>query len=140
MRGLKRAGAGLLAACLGFAGLTWWALESGGVARVETRAPDGGARVTHVWYAISAGETWIEAGTPDNAWFRDVGRSSLLTLSIDGEARRYRAEPSRDEAARQRLRSLLRQKYGFRDWWVGLFVDGSRSVPVRLVPAAGDDA
>ena len=140
MRGLKRAAAGLLASGLGFVGLTWWVLESGGVAIVETRAPDGGARATHVWYASQAGETWLEAGTPDNAWFRDVERFPLVTLSIDGEATRYRAEPSRDAAARERLRALLRQKYGFRDWWIGLFVDGSGTGPVRLVPAAGDGA
>ena len=34
-----------------FGATTWWALESGGVAVIETRAPDGTVRSTHVWYA-----------------------------------------------------------------------------------------
>jgi hypothetical protein len=29
------------------------------------------------------------------------------------------------------------EKYGLRDWWIGLVVDTSRSIAVRLVPAGG---
>jgi hypothetical protein len=40
---------------------TAWALESGGVAVIETHAPGGELRATHVWYAESDGELWLEA-------------------------------------------------------------------------------
>jgi hypothetical protein len=118
-----------------FAGTTWWALESGGVAVVETRTPEGGLRATHVWYAEPAGELWLEAGTPENPWFRDVLADPQLGFRAGERQARYTARVIEDPAGRDRIRALLRQKYGLRDRWVGLLVDTSRSVAVRLVPA-----
>jgi hypothetical protein len=117
-----------------FAAVTWWALESGGVAIVTTGPAGGGRRSTHVWYVETDGEVWLEAGTPENGWFVDLETNPNLALEIDGHSRRWRAVPIDDPSGHQRIRSLLRKKYGFRDWWVGLLVDTSRSVAVRLTP------
>jgi hypothetical protein len=126
---------GVLAAVVAaFLGTTWWALESGGVAVLETRAPGGGLRSTHVWYAEPNGELWLEAGTPENAWFEDVRRDPTLRFRAEGRSGRYLAQPLEEPGAHARIRSLLRRKYGLRDRWVGLLVDTSRSVAVRLVP------
>ncbi len=114
---------------------TWWALESGGVAIVETRAPDGSTRATHVWYAEPDGEIWLEAGTPEAAWFEDVRRSAAVTFTANGRSDEYEARPIADASGHIRIRALLREKYGFRDVWVGLLFDTSRSVAVRLTPA-----
>ena len=132
---MKRVAVALMAIGAGLVGLTWWALESGSVANLETRTADGSTRATHVWYVTPHGELWVEAGTPDNAWFRDIQASPVLTLAVDGWSARFRAEVVDEPATRRRVRGLLREKYGLRDWWVGHFVDSSRSVPVRLVPA-----
>jgi hypothetical protein len=123
-----------------FAGVTWWALESGGVAVIETRAHGGGIRSTHVWYVEPDGELWLEAGTPENPWFQDVRRDPAVRFTADGRAASYTARPVEDPSAQGRVRSLLRAKYGFRDAWVGLLVDSSRSVAVRLVPQGADGA
>lgn len=117
-----------------FAGTTWWALESGGVAVVETRTPEGADRSTHVWYTEPDGELWLEAGTPENPWFRDVQQHPELTFRLDGRSARYTAQPVEDVSGHARIRSLIREKYGLRDRWVGLLVDTSRSVAVRLLP------
>jgi hypothetical protein len=134
---MKRVAVVLLATGAGLVGLTWWALESGGVATLETKAAGGDTRATHVWYVSHGGQLWVEAGTPENAWFRDIQTSPVLTLSAGDESARFRAEVVDEAATRLRVRGLLREKYGLRDWWVGHFVDSSRSVPVRLVPAGG---
>lgn len=118
-----------------FAATTWWALESGGVAIVETRSPDGTVRSTHVWYVEPSGELWLEAGSPENAWFQDVQHDPVLTFSANGDAARYVARPAEGSSAPQRVRSLIREKYGFCDRWVGLGVDTARSVAVQLLPA-----
>jgi hypothetical protein len=131
---VKTALAVLAALAAAFAGATWWALESGGVAVVETRAPDGSLRSTHVWYAEPDGELWLEAGTPENGWFEDVRRDPTLGFRAEGRTGRYLAQPLEEPGAHERIRSLLRRKYGLRDRWVGLLVDTSRSVAVRLVP------
>lgn len=121
-------------ALLTVAAITAWALESGGVAVIHTRSPDGSRRATHVWTVQHEGELWVEAGTPENAWFRDVQRTPDVEIEVDGMTLLRRAERIEAPAAHDRIRALLREKYGVRDWWVGWFVDTSRSIAVRLVP------
>lgn len=124
----------LLAIVAGLVALTWWALESGGVAVLETQAADGSARSTHVWFVASQGTLWVEAGTPENPWFLDIQTSPVLGLSTGDGSARFETEIVDDPETRRLVRGLLREKYGLRDWWVGHFVDSTRSVPVRLVP------
>ena len=114
--------------------VTWWALESGGVAVLETRAPDGSLRSTHVWFAEPDGKLWLEAGTPENSWYLDIQRDPLVSFSSLRRSGRYVAELLPDPGAHDRIRSLLREKYGVRDWWIGLLFDTSRSVAVELIP------
>jgi len=124
-----------LALVVGFVAITWLALEAGGVAIVETRAADGSVRSTHVWFVEPEGELWLEAGSARNPWFEDLSRDSRITLRADDRAGAYLAKPFEDPDARARIRALLREKYGLRDRWVGLFVDQSQSLVVRLAPA-----
>ena len=118
-----------------FGATTWWALESSGVAVIETRTPGGTVRSTHVWYTEPDKDLWLEAGTPENAWFQDVQQNPVLSFRANGRSARYVARPVDDPSGHSRIRSLIREKYGFRDRWVGLVVDTSRSVAVRLLPA-----
>lgn len=118
--------------------VTWWALESSGVAVIETRTRDGALRSTHVWFAETDGELWLEAGTPENPWFQDIRSDPVLSFSAARRSGRYAAHPVSGPSGHEKIRSLLRRKYGVRDWWVGLLVDTSRSVAVRLsAPDAG---
>jgi hypothetical protein len=117
--------------------LTWLALEASGVAIVTTRAADGSLRETRVWYVEDAGQLWLEAGAPENGWFRDVQADPRLRLQAPGRSGRFAAEPDRSRPAQRRVRERLRAKYGWRDAWVGLLVDGSQSVAVRLRPLRG---
>jgi len=125
----------LLALTAGFVLVTWLALEKSDVAVVETHARDGATRSTHVWFVEHEGQLWLEAGTPENAWFLDVLREPRLVLSTDGSApRELVASPVRTPEAQQRVRAMLREKYGWRDRWIGAFVDAKHSVAVRLTP------
>ena len=124
----------VVALALLLAGFTWWALEWSGVAVIETEAPDGTQRSTHVWYIEPAGELWLEAGTPDNGWFLDIQRNRELQFSSQDRSGRFTAKPVVEADAHEMVRTLTRQKYGIRDAWVGLFVDSSESIAVRLLP------
>lgn len=120
---------------LALVGITWWALESGGVAIIETRGADSTPRQTHVWYVEDEGVLWLEAGTPENGWYRDVRSNPSLAFAGGAHSGRYRARPLEDPATHTRIRSLIRAKYGLRDRWVGfLIVDNAGSVAVRLDP------
>jgi hypothetical protein len=130
---VKTAALVLVAIAMAFAGVTWWAAESSQVALLETRRPDGSTRTTHVWYVRHDGSLWLEAGTPENGWYRDVARSPRLAIEIDGQSAEYRTEPVLDASGHAFIRGLMREKYALRDRWVGLLFDTSRSVAVRLV-------
>ena len=132
---MKIALATLVSLVVAFAAITWLALEAGGVAIVETRGAGGSVRSTHVWFVESDGELWLEAGSPKNRWFADLAADPRLVVRTEGRAASYVAERHDDPAPRARIRALLREKYGLRDRWVGLFVDQSKSLVVRLVPA-----
>jgi len=124
----------LLMIAVFFIMLTWWALESGGVAILESQTSDDTVRSTHVWYAEANGALWVEAGTPQNAWFLDVQADPEIFLYTSEGSGEYIAEIIPGDAAHQRIRSLLREKYGFRDWWIGAIFDTSQSIAVRMAP------
>jgi hypothetical protein len=125
---------GILASAVVFGGITLYALESSDVAVVETRRAAGGTRSTHVWYVEAQDGLWLEAGTPENGWFVDVQAEPRLRFAAGGRSGTFLAEPAGPEA-HARLRERLRAKYGWRDAWVSIYVDSTRSRAVRLVPA-----
>jgi hypothetical protein len=129
---VRRALAGLGVLLLAFAALTLWALESSGVGVLRTRKSDGSTRETHVWYAADGDALWIEAATPEREFLDDVRRDPVVVLARDGGGASYRARIADTPADHERIRALLRAKYGLRDWWVGLLQDTSRSVALEL--------
>jgi hypothetical protein len=119
---------------------TWWALESDGVAVIETTMPNGQTRSTHVWFAESNGDIWIEAGTPENTWYVEIQAEPTVSFAAAERSGRYIAETIPGEAAHLRVRSLLRKKYGIRDRWIDFIFDTSKSIAVRLVPKSSRKA
>jgi len=134
VRRLRLAALAVGALVLGLVGFTTWALESGGVAVIETRDAQGGVRTTHVWHAEIDGNTWLEAGAPGNGWVQDIGLDPRVVLTTGSLGREFVARLSPDRAMHARLREELRAKYGLRDRWVGFFVDSSQSFAVKLDP------
>ncbi len=133
MKAMRVVFAAVVSSLLALSTFTWWALESGGVAVIETHAANGSLRSTHVWFAEPGGELWLEAGTPENAWYRDVKRDPRVSFSARELSGQYLARPIEGSGAHDEIRSLLREKYGVRDWWIGVLFDTSRSVAVQLV-------
>jgi hypothetical protein len=137
---MKSVPLGLVSILLALGSFTWWALESSGIAIIETHAPDGSVRSTHVWFAEPGGEIWLEAGTPKNPWYTDIQRDPVLSFSSGRRSQQFIARPIEDRDAHGKVRSLLREKYGLRDRWIALIFDTSRSIAVRLVPRSRDDS
>ena len=124
----------LAVSLLGFAAVTGLALESGGVAVLETRAPDGTPRTTRVWVAEEDGSLLVEAASAERPWYRDVLLDPMVSLKREGHVEAFRALPEPGDAGHRRVRELLRARYGWRDAWVGLIQDTSGSIAVRLEP------
>ena len=127
----------LLALLIALVALTWWALAASDVAVVETAMEDAGLRRTHVWFVTVDDAVLIEAGTPDNGWYVDARRSGRLRIVEPAHiARACPAEVLANPDGHERIRSLLREKYGLRDLWIAMIFDTSRSLAVRCASAA----
>jgi hypothetical protein len=135
--GTRSAIAAVGAALAAFVGVTWWALESGGVAVVETQRTDAATRSTHVWYVERDGEIWLEAGSPTNGWFVDTQRNAELRFVAGDLDGRYLAAAVSDASGHRQIRDMIRAKYGFRDRWINWIIDTSDSLAVRLIPLGG---
>jgi hypothetical protein len=120
----------------GLAAITYLALELGEVAIVETVNADGtGMRQTHVWYVHQADTLYLEAGHPDNPWVRDLEQMQNLTLAGKDVGGKYLFEYSQNPPDHDRIRKMMRRKYGWRDWWIGVVFDTSQSRLIALEPA-----
>ncbi len=132
---LKRLVATVGVVLLLLGGITLLALEGQEVVVIRTTAAEGTARLTRVWVAPQGDELWLEAATPERPWYRDVLVSPRVALRRNGHFQAFRAEVVPNPQGHERIRSLLRQKYGLADVWVGFLQDTSRSIAVRLLPA-----
>jgi len=112
--------------------LTLLALEGGEVVIVRTRDKHGAARETRTWIADRAEGSWIEVASPTRPFFWDVLGNPDLELWRGGRWQRCRALVAANPEGHERVRWLLAQKYGWRDRWIGMLVDTSKSVALRL--------
>lgn len=119
---------------LSFVGVTFFALEYGDVAVVETLDKSTGKqRLTHIWHVHTGDQLFLEGGSPTNPWVQDLEYLSTIRLignGIDGEY----AFVIRDDADNHaEIRALMRAKYGWRDRWVGIVFDTSKSMLIEVV-------
>jgi hypothetical protein len=122
---------------LAFAAITWVALEAQEVISLRTRQADGGVRVTRVWVAEHDGALWLEAATPERAWYLDLLAQPQFEVERGGRRLCVVASPEPGPEGQRKIRDLLRQRYGWADRWVALLQDTSESIAVRLDPCRG---
>lgn len=116
------------------AGVTLVATEGPEVVVLGTRMPEGGVRKTRVWIADAEGASWVEAATPEREFYLDIQRNPTVSLERGGETRPYIAKAFPGPEGNAKIRGLLREKYGWADWWLQQIVDTSQSIAIRLDP------
>ena len=131
---LRRLAAVLAAAVLGFAGVTLLALEGREVVQLRTVTPEGGVRSTRTWVADADGAMWVEAANVQRPFLLDLGAHPDIELVRGGTVLPVRAVVVPGLDAHRKIRSLLAEKYGWADCWIGLLADTSHSEAVRLEP------
>ncbi len=114
-----------------FAGITWYALESSGVALVKTLD-----RQTHVWFVQTESELLLEAGNPNNPWVKDLAQVTMIQVKLNGNWATYRFQLSAGPASHTKIRTAMRDKYGWRDQWIALLFNVEQSALIRLIPVA----
>jgi len=115
-----------------FGMLTLLALEGGEVVIVRTWDKSGAVRETRTWIADDEGGSWIEAASPMRRFFWDVLARPDVELWRGGRWQRCRALVAANPEGHERIRRLLAAKYGWKDRWIGMLTDTSRSVALRM--------
>ena len=131
---LRRLAAVLAAAVRGFAGVTLLALEGREVVQLRTVTPEGGVRSTRTWVADADGAMWVEAANVQRPFLLDLRAHPDIELVRGGTVLPVRAVAVPGLDAHRKIRSLLAEKYGWADRWIGLLADTSHSEAVRLEP------
>lgn len=119
---------------IAFAVTTMAALEGSEVVVLHTGLETAHPRDTRVWVVDFGGAAWIESANPEREFYRDILTDPNVELSRDGRRFAYRAVPITDGTGHQLIRSLLREKYGWADAWIGMIADTSSSIAIRLEP------
>ncbi len=132
VRHVVRAACIAAALLAGAAALTVYALEADDVAIVETVRPDASLRRTHLWFVRDGEDVLFEAGSPTNGWYVDIrGTKHLRIVEPAGIARECVPEVLANPDGHAGIRERLRAHYGWRDVWIALLFDTSRSLAVR---------
>jgi hypothetical protein len=122
----------LVALVLGL--VTLFAVEGQEVVVLRTKTPEGDVRRTRIWIAEEDDVVWIEAADPTRKFYADLRADPEAEIERGGEIHLYRATPQPGAEGHEKIRELLRRKYGWADRWVGAIVDTSNSVAIRLDP------
>ncbi len=132
---LKWTAIALTTTVLGVALVTYIALEASGVLSIETVDHTTGApRVTHIWYVVDNNQLFFEAGNPENPWVKDVAIDPNVRITSENLAGAYQLKTDKGSASHHRIRSLMRAKYTWRDAWIGLLFDTSKSTLITASP------
>ena len=116
-------------------GVTLVALESGEVVVLRTYDSDGKPRDTRTWVADDDDGSWIEAANPKRPFLAQLKAHARVQLRRGGRWRPCQADIAPNPEGHERIRRLLAFKYGWKDRWIGLLTDTSRSLAVRLACA-----
>jgi len=114
--------------------VTLAALEGGEVVVLRTRAPDGTVRETRTWIADHGGHAWVETANLERPFYLHILAHPEVELGRGGEWLTRRAVPLPQAEGHALIRRLLREKYGWRDAWIGVLADTSESTAIRLDP------
>ena len=108
------------------------ASESGEVVVLTTTQADGSAVQTRLWIVEHDGDVWLRIGQPGSGWHLRIQSEPDVDVERGGSSVAYRAEPVPD--ARGAINGLMREKYGWADWYIDALFDLGDAVPIRLVP------
>ena len=111
------------------------ASESGEVVVLHSIGSDATAHTTRIWIVEDAeGRSWIRGGK-GGGWTGRVVANGEVEIERDGERGAYRAIAADEPETRRRISALMREKYGWGDWWISMTLfDPERegSLAVRL--------
>ncbi len=118
-------------------GLLWFAIqgyaaESGEVVVVRTLDDAEKPQETRLWVVDDIGNAWIRAGQPGAAWLLRLQVEPDIEIMRGDRTLAVRGIPTPE--ARERINTLMAEKYGWADRFIGFFFSRDHAVPILLQP------
>ncbi len=121
---------GLLALAVIWVGLQIVAGESGEVVILRSVDAAGATHETRLWIVDRDDGAWLRAGSSEAGWLPHLEANQDAELVRDGRSFAVLVVPV--IAERDAINAQMREKYGWGDWWIGVWVSRDDSVPLRL--------
>jgi hypothetical protein len=122
----------LVIALLWGAGIMAASVLGGEVVTLYTRDAQGREYQTSLWVVEHRGRLWLRAGRPGSGWLKRLAETPEVRLERAGAVDEYRAVVVTTQ--RDRINTLMVDRYGWADQLVGLLRDPEAVTPVRLDP------
>ena len=106
------------------------ASESGEVVVVTTQDAAGNPQETRLWVVDAEGFAWLRSGSPQAGWFQRMQQNPSVTV-VRNEGQ-FTATVHADESQQQRINTLMREKYGWADAYIGFLFGREDAIPLRL--------
>ena len=109
------------------------AAESGEVVVLTTVDAGGEAQTTRLWIVDLKDRQYLRAGMPQAGWYQRLLANPSVKVRRGDMNRAYQATPELARVAE--VNSLMGEKYGWANAYIGFLFGRAESVPVRLEPA-----
>ena len=114
-------------------GLQMVASESGEVVVMRTFIGDETQEV-RLWIVDDQGVSWLRSGQPEAGWYQRVLENPDIQVERGSDLYEYRAFPMEGGPKAAHINALMLYKYGWAEQVIGMMIDRSNSVAIRLDP------
>ena len=104
----------------------------GEVVVLHTTDNSGRSYETKLWVLEDGHQLWVRSERPTSPWLDRVVRNPSVNLERNLNLKEYRATPLSHR--RDRINSLMAERYHWADWLLGFVEDREDAIPVRLDP------
>ena len=122
----------LVIASLYGVGIVAASVLGGEVVTLYTRDDRGREYQTSLWVVEQNGRLWLRAGQPGSDWLKRLVETPEVRLERAGVLGDYRAVVVVSQ--RDRINTLMADRYGWADQMIGLLRDPEAVTPIRLDP------
>lgn len=117
-----------------FFALQMYASERGEVVVLTTQDETGQPKTTRIWVVDYQDHAWLRAGSASSGWAKRLIATPIIKVQRGNQTLQFTAVPTPDAVVP--INALFAAKYGWSDDLVGMMVDHSKSLPIRLDPRA----
>ena len=101
------------------------------VVELHTNDESGQEVTTRLWIVDHAGHPYLRTGDEQSGWFMRLSAQDKINLTREDSRQIYRTTPVPE--LRDRINTLMQDKYTWGDTFIGYVFSREHAIPIRLV-------